>query len=664
MQNVHEWAKANWLNITAAIGAAAAVITVPVPFIIRWLDRRSTKAIEALGGERRLVMLRRVRFKWVKGVLEPSLARAARLVLGLDSRPDALDLGGRIRHRPGRRPQPLPVGSPIVDLFDQVGGTLLILGAPGSGKTTLLLQLAEQLLGRAERDPDQPIPVVFNLSSWAHERAPLAAWLVGELIMSYQVPRLIAQDWVERDALALLLDGLDEVAEAHRNKCAEAVNGYRQEHGLVPLALCSRTQELLALNTQLRLEEAVELQPPSDAQVETYLGYLESTGTPLAEVRSAMESDESLRKLLRSPLTLHVIALAYHGRPALAVQGPGSPEQRQARLWEAYLDRMFEQRRLDPRSGYTTAQARRWLAWLACALRDRDQTEFQLDRLTSDWVPAPMWRPFVRLIIAVIAALIVGLTALLAFGLAFGLNWGLTVGLFLGLVSGLDAWGSYASRIFKHQHAIGTVPPIYPIEQVRWSWTKLRRGLPIGLVGTICCLGVGLVAGAGVGWATGLGVWLGVGLVGGLTFTLDDRRAEPNEGIRRSLRHALTVWLGGGLGTGIVGALAVATLGAQREELVVGFGAGTAGGLAGGLATGILAGTAIGINPCSQHLAVRALLFITGAAPWRYGLFLEAMAERLLLRRSGSAYLFIHRLLRDYLADLAAMPALPPASPD
>ena len=70
---------------------------------------------------------------------------------------------------------------PIVKVFDKVGGGLLILGAPGAGKTTVLLQLCEQLLDRAERDLDQPMPVVANLDSWAGQRLPLDVWLVEEL---------------------------------------------------------------------------------------------------------------------------------------------------------------------------------------------------------------------------------------------------------------------------------------------------------------------------------------------------------------------------------------------------------------------------------------------------------------------------------------------------
>lgn len=170
---VLHWIKGNWLS-TAAIGTMAAVAGVLAPFVIRWLDRR--RPVQAAGpardAQQRVVMLRRVRYKWITGVLEPSLARAAQLVLGLERRPDVLYLGTRAVRRPGRPPEPLPPGTQISEAFDRVGGGLLILGAPGAGKTTALLQLCDELLDRAERHPDQSIPVVVNLASWAHHRAP------------------------------------------------------------------------------------------------------------------------------------------------------------------------------------------------------------------------------------------------------------------------------------------------------------------------------------------------------------------------------------------------------------------------------------------------------------------------------------------------------------
>lgn len=69
----------------------------------------------------------------------------------------------------------------MTQVYDDADGELLILGAPGSGKTTLLLELARDLLFRAEQDEDHPIPVVFNLSSWAMKRQTLSDWLVEEL---------------------------------------------------------------------------------------------------------------------------------------------------------------------------------------------------------------------------------------------------------------------------------------------------------------------------------------------------------------------------------------------------------------------------------------------------------------------------------------------------
>ena len=63
----------------------------------------------------------------------------------------------------------LPPDQKIVDVFDEVKGALLILGEPGSGKTTTLLELARDLIARAEKDSTLPVPVVFNLSSWVEK---------------------------------------------------------------------------------------------------------------------------------------------------------------------------------------------------------------------------------------------------------------------------------------------------------------------------------------------------------------------------------------------------------------------------------------------------------------------------------------------------------------
>jgi predicted NACHT family NTPase len=96
-------------------------------------------------------------------------------------------------------------GEPIDKLFFEVGRSLLILGAPGSGKTITLLTLARELIARAEDDPAQPIPVIFNLSSWNDPRRNLLDWLIDELQAKYQVPKRIASRWLEANWLVALM---------------------------------------------------------------------------------------------------------------------------------------------------------------------------------------------------------------------------------------------------------------------------------------------------------------------------------------------------------------------------------------------------------------------------------------------------------------------------
>jgi predicted NACHT family NTPase len=84
----------------------------------------------------------------------------------------------------------VPAGTPVVKLFDDLDGKLLILGTPGSGKTTLLLELAHDLISRARSDPQHPLPLAFNLSTWASKRLPLKDWLAEELNQRYDIEQV------------------------------------------------------------------------------------------------------------------------------------------------------------------------------------------------------------------------------------------------------------------------------------------------------------------------------------------------------------------------------------------------------------------------------------------------------------------------------------------
>jgi NACHT domain len=311
----------------------------------------------------RQAMLEKVRTYWIAGILQHSLVHEVLIALDLVARPEAvlrpLDL---LAQRPDHGEQPLPPGTRLIDVFDEVDRALLILGAPGAGKTTLLLELAQDLLGRAAQDPEAPMPVVFPLSSWTQQRRALTDWLVDALHDQYDIPRTLGRAWVASDQILPLLDGLDEVASEYRAACVEAINIYRQDHGLLPLVVCSRVVDYEALNTRLRLQGALVVQPLTPLQVESYLTQV---GQPLAAVRDALQQDPMLWELLDTPLMLTIVTLAYAGEPVEMLRMQGTLAQRRQHLFATYVNRMFRRRGIDTR--YGPQQTIRWLAWLVGA---------------------------------------------------------------------------------------------------------------------------------------------------------------------------------------------------------------------------------------------------------------------------------------------------------
>jgi hypothetical protein len=57
-----------------------------------------------------------------------------------------------------------------------------------------------------------------------------------------------------------------------------------------------------------------------------------------------------------------------------------------------------------------------------------------------------------------------------------------------------------------------------------------------------------------------------------------------------------------------------------------------------------------------QHILLRIFLWRAHNAPWNYPDFLDFAVERILLRRVGGGYIFIHRFLLDYFARLDLSP--------
>jgi DNA polymerase III delta prime subunit len=590
-------------------------------------------------------MLEKVRLNWIKGFLAPSLSQLARMELGMATKPDAVNRPfDLLIQRPKQTPQPLPTGTPISQIFTDSGNALLILGEPGAGKTTLLLELTRDLLDRAQQDENHQIPVVFLLSSWAEHRLALADWLVDELNKSYDVPRQLAQDWVDADVVLPLLDGLDEVAADHREACVATINGFVREHGLVPLVVCSRRAEYEALSVRLRLPSAVMIQSLSRQQVQNYI---EQAGTSLAGLHTVLHDDETLWELLNTPFMLSIMAPAYQGRSAEAIHAVGTLEERRRHVFGAYTDAMFHHGA--PTTLYTREQTEHWLTWLAKAMKDHGQTIFYLEWMQPDWLPGQRQQRLVTFITSVMSGLLGGLSGGLFGGLSGGLLGGLSGGLFGGLSGGLLGGLSGGLSVGIKSPLVGGLSGGLSIGLLGGLSGGLSIGLLGGLLGGLLFgLSVGLSDRLSVGLSVGLSYGLLFGLSGGLKdgFTVGEIRTQsfPNEGIRRSVLNALISGLLFGLSVG----LSVGLLSGRRGGLLFGLSV----GLFFGLLSGLLFGLRFGGRACLHHFALRLLLWHNNFAPLYYVRFLDYATSRIFLHKVGGGYVFVHRMLLEYFSTI------------
>ena len=520
----------------------------------------SEKEKHARNKRNRDVMLRLVKKIWIDGVFYKSIYKAILIELGFEERKDVVyqpdrpwDMVLQTVEKPNRI---LPQGTKISDVFDDVGQTLLILGKPGSGKTTTLLELAHEKIKLAKIDSTQPIPVVFNLSSWGEQNKSIEDWLVSELNTKYNIAKKIACAWIENDQLLLLLDGLDEVSIQKRADCVRAINQFFQEH-LMPIVICSRTEEYQSLTNSLKIQNAVCIQPLTEVQV---CEYFDRLGIEFKTMYNVLKKDNLLQELLRSPLMLNIITLAFQGASSAEIQQLHSIKTQREHIFNKYIERMFNRFARTRSETYPRDKTIKWLSWLAEKMSKEAQSVFFIEGMQPNWLKTKTqqrrYTMITIFIVNMIFMLNYGLIFFLIYGLIHGLNTklinGLTTGLIFGLLIGMiGEW--FIVRSGRLKETIKTV------ESLKWSTKKAKShlvatmdtwlygglfyGLFIGLLtGLHTGLNTGLIAGliAGLIWVLFSGL-LGTMIDFGLSYTDVKESTIPNQGIRLSIRNAVIV---------------------------------------------------------------------------------------------------------------------------
>lgn len=613
---------------------------------------------ETLDQRNRRVMLDHMENFWVKGVLEESLHEMALLELGVKEEPTAVYHPWIIKKE--IKGETLPAGKSMLEIFQEVGmgRSLLILGAPGSGKTTMLLELTRQLIERARNDKLAPIPFVFNLASWTEEQS-LADWLAEQLNIVYFVPKkstvwlLKNKTWVTQ----LLLDGLDEVKAENRVKCIEAINLFRKEYDLIPMVVCSRVEEYSAIKDRLCLEGAITIQPLTTTQVNTYFRHF---GKSLTAIKQLLKKDKIIRGLAKTPLMLSIMTLAYKDREADELIASGDPEEKRRLLIDAYVAKRFEHTTRTTNTTFSRMETLHYLSWLARRMIQQSVVTYQIELMQPRWIEKQPQRRlygwYTGLILGLTSGLIGGLIGERIGGALGGLIGGLVLGLMGALVGGLRSKISMADKVewssmldivsILGQGLVdvallvitGGVTGFLILMLIIWliaeevAWPI---GVPIGI------LGVGLIG--------GLGIWLFVVVIRKmidrlrewLTSLISEKIEEttkPGQHLKQTLYNSLLFTVAGTL---ISGTISLAGIFFGRNSWMV-FG------------VPILVGLMGGFIPVIQHYCLRWILVRQRLLPRKLIPFLDYATELIFLRRVGGSYIFVHRLLMEYFAEMDA----------
>lgn len=561
----------------------------------------------------------------------------------------------------------LDPGQLMIEVFgrDDIVGKLLILGTPGAGKTTALLSLAEQLLVGAIAKPKTTIPIVFELSTWKNDNQSIQDWLIEQLYDLYGGDRKLKryEQWLERQVLLPLLDGLDELGMERQQKCMVKLNEFTRQYPQV--VVCCRSREFEESGIRLgNLRGAVGLEPLSDRQIQTYLHQVERTGlwtqiqeTP--EMRQMLEPIEGEAGLLRVPLFIAIAA---------AIYDENQPFRTKGELFEKYIERQlsFDIRMSDRRRGLENRQwtyaavekepeiqlTRHYLSWLARQLNGIREVNFLIEKMQPSWIEKSSYKRLYAFILGLIATLVVGLIAGPVLWLRLKPMFWLIFGLIVWSI--LSQIGIAIGRLMGRSIDYIQVNDIQPVESFQISMLISEAQT------VICELKSELTNESKSGLIRGLmGIWLYKferidvlmkGLIerpiGALRQDLKVR-SRPNQGIHNSLYNFYLSSIVMGtlltfffvLSHAVPGARSIREIREFHEFRDLWF-----------LFTFFIAFTVGGGLAFVQHFCLRFVLACSGTFPFFCVPFLNYSTERRLLQRIGGRYRFIHRELLDHFA--------------
>ncbi|MGW7045545.1 KGGVGR-motif variant AAA ATPase [Streptomyces avermitilis] len=532
-----------------------------------------------------------------------------------------------VRHRRLTDPYPLPLrwslnsflsadNGPMTstsgDLLEETGdpfaslpsGRLVLVGPPGSGKTSAAILLTLRLL--QNRTSLQPVPVLLPMASWDPTTQTLQDWIVDRLWVNHAVNRIgrgTAQRLVNEDLILPVLDGLDELPAPLRAAALEALRRSIPPDGMYVMTSRIAEYESSVLTTgRLPVRTTVlTLEPLHSGDVIAHLARNrlpnDMRWEPVLHSLLAQPSGP-LARTLTQPLMLQLAVEIYRAPSAHPAELLEIPDEKSihTHLLNALLPALYDPFPTSDRHDFSPFRARRWLTFLATHLERQQTHELTWWEIHRFFAPGRM-----RLLLGWFCALLTAPGLVLVYLTSTPLDAAFpdlrpTVAALTG--------AAFATVMLTVVRSPSPRRALRVLD--RRFYPSLTR----------------------------------------LTRPVDQATTSPRASLRADRRATLLPPLL--TGSGLAAVLTGVTVPSE------GFAASVLAGLLTFMVTTLLLmGLSLRSSASGRYAVTVLWLALRGQLPWRLMSFLDDAHRRGVLRRTGAAYQFRHRLLQQVLAEQA-----------
>jgi DNA polymerase III delta prime subunit len=611
--------------------------------------------------------------KEVDDLLNLYLPNGKQINLLKQSQPDLI-WRQRIQNlNPSRRYSPYPLSNKsIIEVFLEHSGRLLIIGEAGSGKTITLLELAKYLVNEAKNDLNNPIPVVFNLSSWNNKN--IEKWLVEQLTKFYAIYPIDALNLLKNSQIVPLLDDLDRLDVSQQSKCVKAINEFLSKFRPSYLVVCSCQGEYKN-NPQLKVNGAITLHPLNEVQIHDYL-----VDIGRSQLWANIQDTPNILNLIKNPLFFFMMLRICEKDSNIKIwtRFYNDKEESIRFLFEQYIQEKLEESISEDNDlkTYTSREIKTWLKKIAINFKNEPKNYLLIEKIQPrDWLKS---RDKKRMYFSLVALL----TAITIYPIILSISvlfYEITKSNFI--YSASDYKTANLILLLILSIVLGLIisvcnTEIKPVEIFKMPWREILNS--VKLAGLKERLLNAFIANTNITNITerienlkSIGsFWLNYlvkGMVGALipltaplresifrlgklgVFELQiEERNVVNQGIKNSAKNGLLGALIYGFLFFLIGLFIGLIINTENPTKIIGIYERISPGIIFGLVGLVFGGLFGGLLACIQHFTLRLILASHGDMPWFYIRFLNYATKQRLLQREGGRYRFIHPLLQKH----------------